>query len=81
MGCCSLLTAQKVDSLLNVCYNTFLIDVRFALTLFSCKIRHNRLVKCVSVAQWIEHLVADQKVAGSNPAGDAWTQMLLVYVL
>jgi hypothetical protein len=26
----------------------------------------------VSVAQWIEHLVADQKVAGSSPAGDAW---------
>ena len=25
----------------------------------------------VSVAQWIERLVADQKVAGSNPAGDA----------
>ena len=30
----------------------------------------------VSVAQWIERLVADQKVAGSNPAGDAWSIIL-----
>ncbi len=46
-----------------------IIDTR----LKACYNFHRSGLKCVSVAQWIEHLVADQKVAGSNPAGDART--------